>query len=156
MAVKERLKKFIDYLNERSKIEKKGKITTSDFCIGIGASPAFVSSMRKSIGPEMLESIALKYPELNITWLLFGNGEMLLNSPSVSEIPDDIFQRKLCEMFRNEEIFPASVVHKKNDLIHRLYEEIGGLKARIVELEIIRTQHLELLRDLDQKRASSA
>lgn len=81
MTVKERLKEFINFKD----------ISVSEFCRQIGVSSAFVSSMRKSIQPVKTESIALRYPELNITWLLTGEGEMLNstgkeNTGNVSEI----------------------------------------------------------------------
>jgi len=67
MSVKERLKKFI---------KEKG-INASEFGRIIGVSPSFISSMRVSIQPDKIESIALKFPELNIQWLLTGEGDML-------------------------------------------------------------------------------
>lgn len=67
MGVPERLRQFI---------EEKG-ISISEFCRSIGVSNSFVSSMRKSIQPEKLQSIALKYPEFNTEWLLTGKGSMI-------------------------------------------------------------------------------
>lgn len=67
MAVKDRL---IEY------IKSKG-ISNSEFCRAIGVSNAFVSSMRRSIQPDKAKSIALKFPDLNISWLLTGEGTML-------------------------------------------------------------------------------
>lgn len=69
MAVKERLTAYIKYK----------KISISAFCRTIGVSNAFVSSMRKSLQPEKIENIAIYYPDLNISWLLTGEGEMLKN-----------------------------------------------------------------------------
>ena len=68
MSVKERLKEFI----------KWKKISTSAFCESIGVSNAYISSMRVSIQPDKVQSIALKYPELNIDWLLTGAGQMII------------------------------------------------------------------------------
>ncbi|MDR2584806.1 MAG: helix-turn-helix domain containing protein [Prevotellaceae bacterium] len=79
MTVKDRLKNFIKFKN----------LNNSVFCREVGVSSAFVSSMRVSIQPDKLESIALKYPELNIDWLLTGRGEMLLPDPSEQEIPSN-------------------------------------------------------------------
>lgn len=73
MSVKQRLLEYIDYL----------KISNSEFCRSINVSTAFISSMRKSMQPDKLESIALKYPDLNIDWLLTGVGEML-NKPNIN------------------------------------------------------------------------
>lgn len=67
MTVKERLIEYISYK----------KISKSDFCRTIGVSTAFVSSMRISIQPDKVKSIALNYPDLNTGWLLTGEGEML-------------------------------------------------------------------------------
>lgn len=75
MAVKERLITFIKYIN----------ISNSEFCRTIGVSNAFISSMRKSIQPDKIESIALHYPKLNTGWLMTGEGEMLRETENISE-----------------------------------------------------------------------
>lgn len=67
MAVKERLVEFI---------KSKG-LNNSEFCRSIGVSTAFVSSMVTSTQPDKIERITLKYPELNVGWLLTGEGPML-------------------------------------------------------------------------------
>lgn len=67
MSVKERLREFIRYK----------RLSNSEFCRSIEVSTAFVSSMVKSIQPDKIERITLKYPELNIEWLLTGEGTML-------------------------------------------------------------------------------
>lgn len=86
MSVKERLTQYIKYKN----------ITTSAFCKSINVSTAFVSSMRKSLQPDKLESIAFNFPDLNTGWLMTGEGSMLKNedarlvvSSSVSRIPEN-------------------------------------------------------------------
>jgi transcriptional regulator with XRE-family HTH domain len=66
-TVKQRLEQFLESKN----------ISKSEFGRLIGVSSAYISSMRKSIQPDKLESIALKFPELNIEWLLNGTGLML-------------------------------------------------------------------------------
>jgi phage repressor protein C with HTH and peptisase S24 domain len=67
-TVKQRLEKFLEYKN----------ISKSEFGRVIGVSSAYISSMRKSITPDKAESIALNYPDLNIQWLITGNGQMLI------------------------------------------------------------------------------
>jgi len=67
MTVKDRLTEFVDWLN----------ISKSEFCRQIDVSNAFISSIRKSIQQDKVQRIALKYPILNIEWLLTGKGEML-------------------------------------------------------------------------------
>lgn len=75
MSVKERLGKYLEFK----------KISKSEFGRVIGVSAAFVGSIRKSIQPDKVESIALNYPDLNIAWLLTGEGEMLYTSPAAQE-----------------------------------------------------------------------
>ena len=67
MSVKERLTEYL-----RTK-----KISKSAFGRDIGVSSAYIASIRKSIQPDKLQRIALKYPDLNTVWLLTGEGEML-------------------------------------------------------------------------------
>ena len=67
MAVKERLVDFI----------KSNGLTNSEFCRSIGVSTGFISSMVNSTQPDKIERITLKYPELNVGWLLTGEGSML-------------------------------------------------------------------------------
>ena len=66
-TVKERLTKYLKYKN----------ISKIDFGNSIGVSAAYVSSIRKSIQPDKIKSIALNYPDLNIDWLLTGEGNMI-------------------------------------------------------------------------------
>lgn len=73
-TVKQRLLDFIYYL----------RISQAEFCDKIGASHAYVTSMRKSISSDKLSAISVQYPELNIEWLLTGKGEMLNSGRAVS------------------------------------------------------------------------
>jgi hypothetical protein len=124
MSVKQRLTEYIEHK----------KISKSEFCRTIGVSNAFVSIMRQSIQPDKIESIALHFPELNITWLLTGSGDMVIDKPINQPIASD-FMEKVFEMYQRGDIFPAVVVRQKNEEINRLHEEIGELRARIKELE---------------------
>lgn len=74
-SVKERLKQYL----------KKNNIAQSAFCEAINVGPGYISSMRVSIQPDKLYRIAIKYPSLNIGWLLTGVGEMELLYSSVDE-----------------------------------------------------------------------
>lgn len=77
-SVKERLISYLRY---------KG-VSYSEFGRTIGVSNAYVTSIRKSIQPDKVQSIALNYQDLNIDWLLTGEGEMLKPSAGpTSEAP---------------------------------------------------------------------
>ncbi|MDR0694694.1 MAG: helix-turn-helix transcriptional regulator [Prevotellaceae bacterium] len=69
MSVKERLKIFIKSENMR----------ISEFEKSIVVGNGYVNSISKGIGNDKLNIISEKYPNLNIEWLLTGEGEMLKN-----------------------------------------------------------------------------
>ncbi len=66
-TVKERLIKYINFIN----------ISKTEFGRRIGVSSAFITSMRQSLQPDKIQSIASEFVDLNITWLLTGEGSML-------------------------------------------------------------------------------
>lgn len=66
-SVKERLLRYIEY---------KG-ISVNKFEKICGLSTGYVGNMRKSIQPEKAMNISHNFPDLNIGWLLSGEGEML-------------------------------------------------------------------------------
>lgn len=67
MSVKERIKEYINYKD----------ISIRKFCLNIGVTAAYVNNISKSIPPEKIDRISKYYPDLNITWLITGEGEMI-------------------------------------------------------------------------------
>ena len=66
-TVKQRLIKFIKYKNlSQAKFEK-----------AIGVSNGFINNISKSIGVEKAQRISNTFPELNMGWVLSGEGSML-------------------------------------------------------------------------------
>lgn len=133
MSVKQRLTKYI----------KHRKISIREFCRSVGVSETYVSSMRNSIQPNKLDKISEIYPELNIGWLIFGEGEMIKPDDSLSaEQKDsiiteasDIFKDKLIEMFKNGEIYSESVVKDKEKTIRDLLVKISIIENENKELK---------------------
>lgn len=66
-TVKERLVAYLEH---------KG-INKSEFGRMIGVSNAYISSIRKSIQPDKVERISVAFPDLNVSWLVTGEGDML-------------------------------------------------------------------------------
>lgn len=66
-SVKDRLIAFLEYEG----------VNKSEFGRRIGVSSAFISSMRKSMQPDKIKLIQSEFPNLNIDWLLTGEGSML-------------------------------------------------------------------------------
>lgn len=74
-SVKERLIAFIEYKGlSKNKFEK--------VC---GFSQRYVSNISVSIQPDKLERISSNYPDLNIGWLITGEGDMILR-PSTKNV----------------------------------------------------------------------
>ena len=74
-AVKQRLVSFIGYLG----------ISKNAFEVACGLSKRYVSNISVSISPSVIEKISLKFPQLNKSWLLTGEGEMLKSTPTVQQ-----------------------------------------------------------------------
>lgn len=79
-AVKERLIAFISYLG----------MSKNAFENACGLSTRYVSNISASVSPDKLKQISLKFPELNVEWLLTGQGEMLREIHSTPTIQGDI------------------------------------------------------------------
>lgn len=79
-TVKERLSLFL----------KERKISKSEFGRLCGVSNAYVTSLKKTIGADVLRAISLNFPDLNIEWLLTGEGEMLKIHGSNSVVTGDV------------------------------------------------------------------
>lgn len=68
MEISDRLKQYIRFK----------RTNNATFQRTIGVSNSFINNISKSIGAEVLQSISRNYPDLNIDWLLDGQGEMIL------------------------------------------------------------------------------
>nr|WP_321356915.1 hypothetical protein [uncultured Draconibacterium sp.] len=69
-SVRDRLLEFI---------EKKG-LNPASFEKKVGLSNAYVKNIRKSIGDKSITKIKNEFPDLNVDWLLTGNGDMIKSS----------------------------------------------------------------------------
>lgn len=88
-SVKERLIAFIDY---------KG-ITKNKFETLCSLGKRYVSNISRSISPDVAERISLTFPDLNMGWVMTGEGEMLKTKPEkpaeTISIPIDVFRLNL-------------------------------------------------------------
>lgn len=66
-TIKQRIKQFCNEIG----------ISVKAFEEHSNLSNGYVNGISKSIGDEKLKTISLSFPQLNITWLLTGEGEML-------------------------------------------------------------------------------
>lgn len=106
MQLKDRLKLFL---------KEKG-ISQRKFELAIGKSNGYVNNIVKTIGADVLNSIKSAYPDLNINWLLSGEGQMTTcNSFENSDILTD------------NEIIPQNVNYRLVPVIH--VDSVGGIHS---------------------------
>lgn len=109
MEIKERLKEFIAYK----------AMSVRQFCISIDVSTSYVNNISKSIQPEKILRISQHYPELNIGWLLIGDGNMLKSNTAGAEekvvvdkkILDTIISQQ--ETMRNQQRLLEKIIDAK-------------------------------------------
>lgn len=71
-GVKDRLRQFLT----------RAHISNREFTQALGVSEAYIGAMRKSLSPDKLRKLQTLYPELNLDWLLHGEGEMFTGLPA--------------------------------------------------------------------------
>ena len=120
--VKERLRTFI----------ASKDMSIRRFEILCGFPNSFVSNIKRSTSPTRLEVIASKFPELNITWLMTGNGEML-NAPHLE--PDERLQTET----------------ESAELLQHCEKLLAQLEKQQVQIETLIEQNNRLLQLLQQK-----
>ena len=129
-SVQQRLRYFISTLG----------ITDREFCKRVGLSPAYVSSMRKSVSPSVMSKISELYPSLNPQWLLAGFGEMLLKEDKEDEkgvlLPSEMLEELLVEartekarlLANNEKL--TAIIESQQETLAELTRELKKANAR--------------------------
>ena len=115
MTISERLREFI----------KTENMSVCEFERMISAGNGYVARIKKGIKPDRLETISLKFPRLNLQWLLTGEGEMLLK-PHVKDHPATYVAMPVREQQPNEK----STENLKH-IIRALEQDIGHQQQTI-------------------------
>ncbi len=105
-------------------IEHAG-LSARQFDLSIGASNGYTLRMKKnraSIGSDVIENILRIYPQLNVVWLLTGEGSMLKEeAPSVPLDFDELPREKQREI---EELIEQKIRERQRGELERLMEEV--------------------------------
>lgn len=121
--VKERLRTFI----------ASKDMSVRRFEILCGFPNSFVSNIKRTTSPARLEVIASKFPELNITWLMTGNGEMLntsyLENCEVSHIDSESAElmqhcEKLLAQLERQQTQIKTLIEQNNRLLQLLQQKM--------------------------------
>lgn len=139
MDVKQRLKTYLD---------SKG-LSQLSFCKTLKVSTGYISSMRKSISPDKISSIAANYPDLNITWLLTGQGSML-NDEKLSPSPITA-ENPIVGDGNNKNNLSSSNDSFYQEVITKLLANIDDLRSRCNDFER-HNQELEKLLKEERER----
>ena len=115
MTISERLRLFI----------KSENLSVCEFERMISAGNGYVSRIKSGIKPGRLETISLKFPHLNLQWLLHGEGEMLQN-PQVREHPA-IYESLPVQRKRPDDKSTENLKH----IIRALEQDIGHQQQTI-------------------------
>lgn len=119
-TVKQRLIDFIKFKNlSQAKFEK-----------AIGVSNGFVNNISKGIGADKLQRILNAYPELNSTWLLTGNGEMLKQDNSSKSSENTTLLQRLVDSLQ-------TTIETQKALIDAKNAEIERLQRALLEKEVV-------------------
>ena len=81
-----------------------------------------IKSGRKKLSLDVLRRMKLSYPNINIEWVIMGEGEMFHTKPQTSQTTG--FEDKL-----------LNVIQEKDTVIRNQAEEIGQLRERIAQLQ---------------------
>lgn len=104
---------------------KEAGMSARQFDLSIGASNGYtlrMSKNRASVGSDVIEKILRTYPDLNVVWLLTGEGQML-KSQEAEEILDfeNLPREKQLEI---ERIIEQKIQEKQRDEVKRLIQEV--------------------------------
>ena len=126
MKIKERIKEYLEF---------KG-LSKYHFYKKMGFSNGFLDK-EGSIGSDKCEKIIYEYSDLNIEWLLTGNGPMLKNEYDSNSNDQIQFDKIIAEEPADYTIQnPYFILYKEKDKeVRALSEELGVLKERIRQLE---------------------
>jgi len=101
-------------------------MSARQFDLSIGASNGYTLRMKKnnaSIGSDVIENILRIYPQLNVVWLLTGEGNML-KSPVAAE-PLDFEQLPLQKQQEIEQIIEQKIKERQELELKRLLKEVS-------------------------------
>ncbi|MCV6629087.1 MAG: hypothetical protein OIF50_04420 [Flavobacteriaceae bacterium] len=98
-------------------------ISVRKFDMSIGASNGYTLRMKKnraSVGSDMLERIAEKYPSISIDWLITGEGSMLRDNLKIN-LDKDLFENMSMENLE-QKVVEKIKEKQKQDLMNLLKE----------------------------------
>lgn len=103
---------------------KHAGLSARKFDLSIGASNGYTLRMQKnhaSVGSDVIENILNTYPQLNVVWLITGQGEMLKTKEKLILDFDDLPKEKQSEI---EKIIERKIKERQEKELKRLLKEV--------------------------------
>lgn len=100
-------------------------LSARQFDLSIGASNGYTLRMKKnraSIGSDVIENILRIYPQLNVVWLLTGEGAML--KAKKEPLPLDFDQLPRDKQEEIESIIENKIKARQREELERLMQEV--------------------------------
>lgn len=116
-TIKERVKLFCDYKN----------MSIRQFEIACNLSNGYISYRLKSIGYNKASEICRVFPELNIDWLLYGEGEMLKNADTNNAVNNGTINGNM----NTGTNAGATIVHRSSDVIDDVHIKVPFVNKHI-------------------------
>ena len=138
-AVKQRLIAFINFLG----------ISKNAFEKACGLSTRYVSNISSSVSPEKLKQISLRFPELNVSWLLTGDGNMLREIRPTSTISGDITVNGNCKTNIGHGNTYINDTANNDDATYIEVEEVE--RAPILSATLARAPQVDVLEAVSEK-----
>lgn len=144
-TVKERLTEYL---------KLKG-ISKSAFGREVEVSAAYVNSITRTINPEILKRIRLKYPDLNTDWLLLGEGEMLKTQSTNSVVTGNVSGNGNqivagTNMVLQDKEADYKANHPKREDVEIIEPEEVGLKETVILTpEIVNKPGIDIKQELE-------
>lgn len=126
MGVKDRLTEFLTYKN----------IGQAKFAGIVGLSKGYVNNIVNTIGPKAKPKIEAAFPDLNIDWLLSGEGEMLIDpadkidTDDTDQIPTDMTINRLLDALERRDQQVAEAMAQNSRLIS-VIERLQGVSTQV-------------------------
>lgn len=103
---------------------KLAGLSARQFDISIGAANGYTLRMQKnnaSVGSDVIENIINVYPQLNVEWLITGEGEMLKEKEEIILDYDDLSSDRKLEI---ERIIEERIKLKHQQELRQLLKEV--------------------------------
>ena len=100
-------------------------LSARQFDLSIGASNGYTLRMKKnnaSVGSDVIENILRVYPQLNVVWLLTGEGSMLKTNKQAEPLDFDQLSREKQEEI--EALIETKIKERQQEDLERLMKEI--------------------------------